>query len=55
MGDTVLKENAELKIEIHKLKIENKQLNRICDLGMVLTSKRNLDNLLPFVMSEISK
>ena len=55
MGDTALKENAELKKEIHDLKYENKRLNGMCHLGMVLTRERNIDRLLPLIMSEISK
>lgn len=55
MGDTVLKENAELKKEIHDLKHENKRLNGMYHLGMVLTRERNIDRLLPLIMSEISK
>jgi HD-GYP domain-containing protein (c-di-GMP phosphodiesterase class II) len=55
MGDTALKENAELKKEIHELKSENQRLNGICQLGKSLTRERNIDNLLPLIMSEISK
>lgn len=55
MEDAVFNENAALKKEIHELKNENRRLNGLCQLGMALASKRDLDNLLPLVMNEISK
>jgi len=55
MKDTVYKEISELKKEIQEQKNEIERLNGTCHLGMVLTRERDLDKLLPLVMTEISK
>ncbi|UCD88690.1 MAG: GAF domain-containing protein [Desulfobacterales bacterium] len=55
MENTAFKEIAELKKEMHELKTEIERLNGICHIGFVLTRERDLDKLLPLVMTEISK
>lgn len=55
MEGVVSKEVADLKREIHELRIENERLNGFCHIGMILTRERNLGKLLPLIMTEISK
>ncbi|MBU0697992.1 MAG: GAF domain-containing protein [Proteobacteria bacterium] len=55
MESAFFKEIAELKKEIKELTIENEHLNGLVHIGITLTKERDLDNLLPLVMSKISK
>ncbi len=55
MKDVSFPEIAELKEQIRKLKIENEQLKRFVEIGKCIGVERDIDHLLPLVMTEISK
>ncbi len=47
--------NEQLKQEIAKRKQAEQILERFCNIGKILCDKRKIDELLPLIMSEISK
>ncbi len=55
MEDTNSKVIADLKKRIDVLKTENKQLAQFIEIGKAMCIERNLDRLLPLIMTDISK
>jgi hypothetical protein len=56
MREALLHEDGDmLRRKIEELSIQNKQLKRFIEVGEVLYDERNMDRLLPFMMTEISK
>ena len=46
---------ADLQKENQELRIKNKQLKRFIEIGKILSLERDIDQLLPLLMTEISK
>lgn len=56
MREALLHEDGDmLRTQIEELSIQNRQLRRFIEVGKVLYDERNVDRLLPFMMTEISK
>jgi HD-GYP domain-containing protein (c-di-GMP phosphodiesterase class II) len=60
MGEQMIKENTvnpaiALQEQICKLEIENEQLKRFIEIEKKIGGERNIDQLLPLIMTEISK
>lgn len=55
MDDTNSKVIADLKQRIDALETENEQLSRFIEIGKAMCIERNLDRLLPLIMTDISK
>ena len=49
------KEAADLKKEIQELRIENEKLKRFIEIGKCIWIERNVEQLLPLIMTKISK
>ena len=48
-------ETLDLKKEIQKLKVENKQLSKFLEIGKVVCEERDINKLIPLIMTKISQ
>ncbi len=55
MEGKFFEEVQELKKEILNLKVENKQLKKFLEIGKVICVERDIDKLIPLIMTKISK
>ena len=55
MKDIRSKDTADLTAQIDKLSTRNEQLTQFIEIGKALCVERNLDRLLPLIMTNISK
>jgi HD-GYP domain-containing protein (c-di-GMP phosphodiesterase class II) len=47
--------HGDLKVEMHKLRGENEQLRRFLEIGKTICVERDIDQLLPLIMTNISR
>jgi len=55
MEGVLSEETSDLKKEIQQLRVENKRLTKFIEIGEAIFKERNIDQLLPLIMSKISK
>ena len=54
MEGVLSEETSDLKKEIQQLSAENERLTKFIEIGKAIFVERNIDQLLPLIMSKIS-